>query len=158
MKSIEQIDKQHDSFEGIDRILTIVEQSKKEYESLTVEKASRMRVALYFPLLLSIIGVLLSIYGLLTRSETVLTQLFFVVPFFIFLFVEIKNTLVYDKIINKKKESYKATNSQATEVLREIIPVVSQRENWSAIRKFEIRLRLSKLDINPEGILDDKGL
>lgn len=159
MEAVERVDRQPNSFEEVDRILTIVEESKKDFDDFNNKKLSRILTSLYSPILCAFIGVLISLYVHVTKDESVLSTNYFNVSFTVVnLLVSIpyiKYTLIYSQLSKEKKKSYRITNTQATEILREIIPIISRHENWSALRKIEIRLRLSKLDIGPEGILDD---
>ena len=149
MEALERIDKQPDSFEEVDRILTIVEQAKSDFDQIEKREIRFMSV-----LALSILIVSVFPIGLFIYSKNVIDTFTLLIA----LLVGASNIVLLRHqfvLYKSKKKQYDLSVVQAIETIREIIPILSGSENWSSLRKFEIRLRLSKLDISPQGIMDD---
>lgn len=161
MEAIERIDKQHDSFEEIDRILKFVEYSYEKYDKNYFVRSGFLSALLVNIGLISFGFFIVNEHKIIFNfsSKHLLDTNNLVVLAMNVLLSASSIWLIFSHIkVQKTRKTYLLVRKQAIEVLREAVPIVSQRENWSVIKKLEIRLRLSKLDISPEGILDDKRL
>jgi predicted permease len=133
---------QRDSFEDVDRILAIVEESKAKYEKGKEN----------FQLILFVFGSWIGFvskddfWGKVVNSfsgELYVEPSLIVLTLGFFLFL----TFIYERLLSKRKD-YKQTALHAADVIREAIPFLAESENWSPLRKFELNLRLSRLGIS----------
>ena len=161
METIEFKNVKRDGFEEVDRILIIVESSKKEFEQA---KDVLLRNAIIMWLIVSTGSVvifylvsnfknllLISAQGFMPAfSINQLNQ--YLLSFFLLFITGFLIGIFFGsyRIYSSKKKNYRMTILQAADVIREIIPILSRSEHWSALRNFELRLRLSKLGISSE--------
>lgn len=151
----------HDSFEEVDRILTIVEKSKSEFEGA--------RSRLFFQLIVMVIFTTTSIltlsgtFDVLKRGKPKPEFMNFIDPGFMIGIVALLLTIVIAilsssyNVYSRNKLYYDSTLKAAAGVIRELVPTLSRLEKWSSLRKFEIKLRLSKLGINSEAMFSERS-
>lgn len=142
MEAYQEKDVKRDSFEEVDRILAIVEESKKKFDKEQFTYNSILTISFIAATVFG--GIMLFHYlkGDLDRD--------IIMPIaFISSIIEIVYTL---NVKEKARHEFEQTRDQATEVIREVVPALSRSERWSALRKFELRLRLSKLGISADTI------
>ena len=149
MEALEGKDVRHDSFEEVSRILSIVENAKKEYQ-----RAVESMLRFFVGFLLFSVPLIVTVFFLEDRINTVVHKNNIENLLIAYLAILWLTCFCYFLIkryqLRKKRIVYKTTVSQATELLREVIPVLARTDNWSALRQFELRLRLSKLGISSE--------
>jgi uncharacterized BrkB/YihY/UPF0761 family membrane protein len=163
MEALEEKYVKHDSFEEIDRILTIVENTRSE--SLKAREKFMQLFMTFMTFLLLSAGSAFFIGSELEKasannnvdsSNVSLLALYFMVlfPAALFSFV-LYYTFAASQQFKKQALINKMTTSQATEVLRELLPSLSRSEDWSTLKKFELKLRLSKLGISSERLFSE---
>jgi hypothetical protein len=134
-----------DSFEEVDRILAIVEESKKDFDKRDIFYKF-LELSLYLGLLVLIFAYA---YSVLYGKNMGIEKYFMGSSVGLFGLLQLVFVL---RTRRKLKNDYMLTSKQATEVIREIFPVLSRSDNWSALQKFELRLRLSRLGISTDKI------
>jgi hypothetical protein len=146
----ERVEVQQDSFEQIDRILKIAEEYNREYrkETLLHQLSSWIRFLAAVVLAYGIVEVT----GARTDASKFPTVA--LVAFSIGVLLEIAIRVFYTDPILKKIKQYKSVTDQAIEIIRETYPFISIAENWSPLRKFELKLRLSQLGIAETTLTD----
>lgn len=158
MEALEDKYTKRDSFDEVDRILTIVEESRRDFEKAD-KTYSYFMFALFIIMLINV-GALLYLFvkgdtmGLSVQTinqENTLSSIFYCLISVFGIFIIFRLNKVFEAR-KKKKEEFLDTTAQAIEVIREIIPVLARSEHWSVLRKFELRLRLSRLGISTETI------
>lgn len=143
MEAYEERDIKRDSFEEVDRILAIVEESKKKFDK---EEAA------YILISSAMIGLLTGIVMFAYNSGFFVKETTFTALIIITL---VLCTVIFAICYTREKKirhEFERTKYLATEVIREVVPTLSRSERWSALRKFELRLRLSKLSISADKI------
>lgn len=161
MEALEEKYVKHDSFEEVDRILIIVENSKSEFE--------RARSSIYFQftaMTVFTMALILSLSGtidILKGNRTKPDYINFIDPAFMMCTVALLTTFIIVMLSSsynryrKNRAYYKSTIKAAAEVIRELVPTLSRSEKWSSLRKFELKLRLSKLDISSEKLFSENA-
>ncbi len=147
MEALERIDRQPDSSDEVDRLLTIVEESKRDFDQVEKREIRFMSILALSVLVISVLPLYLFIFSNSTIDTSTLV---------IALLIGASNIILLKHhfvLYKNKKKLYDQSVKPAIEAIREVIPVLSRSENWSVLKKFEIRLRLSKLNISPEEIV-----
>jgi len=163
MEALEEKYVKYDSFEEVDRILTIVENSKIEFEQAR-RRLSRLSIASLALMVLTAIAVFTmstpkdEIFTLLANGDVSILAMYafplLLSCFNLVMFFYASGTV---NQTNKQLSSYKATISRATEILRELIPTLSKSEQWTVLRQLELNLRLSKLGIDSEAMFSERS-
>lgn len=160
MEALEDKYTKRDSFDEVDRILTIVEESKREFDK--GDKAYSLFMYSLFCIIALIISFLIYFffngdkiksYEQAINQENGLFNISSLLFSAIGVFIVFRLTKILDDRKKKEKE-FLETTAQATEVLREIVPALSRSERWSVLQKFELRLRLSRLGISVDKIFE----
>jgi hypothetical protein len=147
MEAFQERDVKRDSFEEVDRILTIVEKSKTDYNKAESDLVRRIVVVLF--VLVAAIFVVLALLNYIYPSAEKSKFFNIYLPV---VSAAIGHLTVEVNFFLKRKKEAQNTTRQAAEVIREIVPTLSYIEHWSALRKFELRLRLSRLGISTDKI------
>ena len=159
MEALEEKYTRHDSFEEVDRILAIVENSKSEFD-----KGKERMLPVFIILFANMCFSALSVIFLEEKGEAIFkdNNVVSLVTSYVVgvLLIGMNFTIFYygfivNRHFSEKAAGYRLTTSEATEVLRELLPSLSRSEHWSSLRKFELRLRLSKLDISSEKLFSE---
>lgn len=159
MEALEDKYTKRDSFDEVDRILTIVEESRERCE---VADSTHNNLSLKFSFLLLTtlfsFGFIVNEYFSNYNSWVNIINFKGSTTLLIFCVIIVSLTLFQLNQSIKAKESISREHNtillEATEVIREIVPALSRSERWSVLQKFELRLRLSRLGISVDKIFE----
>ena len=137
------IESNDDSVHEMEKILALAEQTQEEIDSLTRRIISLRGVMVLLVVAGSIVAI---IFGTLGDVPTLTRSMVFILPFILMVYVGFAEVYVVRRLVRRKYQQKRAL-SELVSLVREIFGGLAHRGQWSALKKAEFRIRLSRFDI-----------